>query len=353
MRHFTYTGLPARVVFGAGAATGLEAEVERLNVARALVLTTPAQAEQGHALVARLGKRAAGLFADARMHTPVEVTRQALARYRALNADGVVALGGGSTIGLGKAIALRTDAPQIVLPTTYAGSEMTPIIGETRDGEKVTRRSLKVLPETVIYDVEFTLSLPPRMTLTSGMNAVAHAVEALYAGEVNPVLSLMAEEGVARLVSALPKVLDAPDDLEARSDALMGAWLCAVCLGSGGIALHHKLCHVLGGAFDLPHAETHTAVLPHALAFNAPAIPEAMDRLRRATGSSDPARALYALAHRGGATMALGDLGMPRDGIAHAVAIALKNPYDNPRPLTADGLTALLESAWAGHRPET
>lgn len=352
MLHFIYTGLPARVVFGAGTVADVPEEAARLGIARALVVTTPAQAKAGQALVDRLGPRAAGLFAQARMHTPVEVTRDALARFRDLDADGVVALGGGSTIGLGKAIALRTDAPQIVLPTTYAGSEMTPIIGETRDGEKVTQRSLKVLPETVIYDVDFTLGLPARMTVTSGMNAIAHAVEALYAGAVNPVLSMMAEEGVARLVSALPTVLAAPADAAARSDALMGAWLCAVCLGSGGIALHHKLCHVLGGSFDLPHAETHTAILPHALAYNAPAIPDAMERLRRATGSADPARALHALARRGGAPMALGELGMPRDGIARAVDIALKNPYANPRPVTRDGLTALLETAWAGHQPE-
>lgn len=352
MDSFTYSGLPARVVFGSGTVGTLPSEVERLGMARALVLTTPPQADQGRQLVERLGTRAAGLFSGAAMHTPVEVTKAALSVYRDSRADGIVAIGGGSTIGLSKAIALRTDAPQVVLPTSYAGSEMTPILGETEAGEKTTQKTPKVLPETVIYDVDFTLTLPPAMTVTSGMNAIAHAVEALYAKEANPVLSLMAEEGIAKLFTALPRVAAEPQSLAARSDALYGAWLCAVCLGSGGVALHHKLCHVLGGSFDLPHAETHTIVLPHALAYNAPAIAKAMTHLSRATDSETPAAALYDAAKAGGASMALRDLGMPESGIDRAVAIALKAPYYNPRPLETEGLTRLLRAAWAGERPQ-
>ena len=200
--------------------------------------------------------------------------------------------------GLGKAIALRTDLPQIVLPTTYAGSEMTPILGETKDGVKTTQRTPKVLPEVVIYDVDLTLGLPPAIAATSGMNAMAHAVEALYAKDRNPVISLMAEEGIRSLARALPGIAEDPQDREARSDALYGAWLCGTCLGAVGMALHHKLCHVLGGAFDLPHAETHTIVLPHAVAYNASAAPDAMDRVARALGAETPHKACSTLAGR-------------------------------------------------------
>lgn len=351
MDAFTYTGLPARVIFGSGTTKRLPEEVERLGVTKALVLTTPPQSAQGQALIGLLADRAAGLFDGAAMHTPVEVTEAAMRVYEETGADGVVSIGGGSTIGLGKAIALRTDCPQAVLPTSYAGSEMTPIIGQTEGGRKTTQRTLRVLPETVIYDVDHTLTLPPLMTLTSAMNAIAHAVEALYAEEANPVLSLMAEDGIAKMCAALTRVQQAPQDIGVRSDALYGAWLCAICLGSGGVALHHKLCHVLGGSFDLPHAETHTIVLPHALAYNAPAVPHAMAALVRATGSNAPAAALYDLAKVGGAPMALRELGMPEEGIERAVEITLDNPYFNPRPLEADALRTLLLNTWAGHRP--
>src|SRR5690606_36197451 len=183
-----------------------------------------------------------------------------------------------------KAIALRTDLPQIAVPTTYAGSEMTPIIGETTGGKKTTQRTLKVLPETVIYDVELTLTLPQKLSATSGMNSIAHAVEALYAENRTPLISMMAEECIRAFGRALPKIVLRVDDREARSDALYGAWLGGACLGAVGMALHHKLCHVLGGSFELPHAETHTVVLPHALAYNAPVVPEAAERIARALG---------------------------------------------------------------------
>ncbi|SLN71152.1 Maleylacetate reductase [Roseivivax jejudonensis] len=352
MQNFTYTGLPARVLFGTGTTSLLPAEVERLACRKALVLTTEAQAALGRYLCDLLGPISAGLFPGAAMHTPVEVTDAAVIQYRDSGADCVVSIGGGSTIGLGKAIALRTDAPQIVLPTSYAGSEMTPIIGQTDGGKKTTQTTLKVLPETVIYDVTHTLTLPPLMTVTSGMNALAHAVEALYAEEANPVLSLMAEDGIAKLTEALERVRDTPQDTGARSDALYGAWLCAVCLGSGGVALHHKLCHVLGGSFDLPHAETHTVMLPHALAYNAPAVPDVMEALRRATGSQTPAAAFFDISSAAGAPTALRDLGMPEDGIERAVEIALDKPYYNPRDVDAEGLRSVFRAAWQGARPD-
>lgn len=348
---FVYTGLPARVVFGFGTIAALGEEVDALGLRRPLVLATPPQAQAAEDLAARLGARAAGVFAKAAMHTPVTVTNDALTVFRETGADGVVAIGGGSTIGLGKALALRTDCPQIAVPTTYAGSEMTPIIGQTEDGLKTTLKTSAVLPETVIYDVDFTMTLPAVMSVTSGINAIAHAVEALYAENANPVLSLMAQEGVAALVRALPVISDTPDDAAARYDALYGAWLCAVCLGSGGVALHHKLCHVLGGTFDLPHAETHSIVLPHALSYNAPAVGDAMAGLRRAVDSAAPAARLQDIVRGGGAPIALKDLGMPEDGIDRAVEITMANPYWNPRPLEREGIRRILDDAWRGARP--
>lgn len=352
MLPFVYEPLPARVIFGAGTMVQLGDEVERLGLKRVLVLATPAQRNEAERLAASLGQRTAGVFAGAVMHTPVAVTERAMAEVAALGADGVVSVGGGSTIGLGKAIALRRDLPQIVVPTTYAGSEMTPILGETHDGLKTTQRSPKILPETVIYDVDLTLTLPPQLSVTSGINAIAHAVEALYAPDGNPIVSLMAEEGIGALARALPAIIHEPSQREARSDALYGAWLCGACLGAVGMALHHKLCHVLGGAFDLPHAETHTVILPHAIAYNAASAPEAMRRIARALGADEAAAGVHDLARRLGAPLTLRDLGMPESGIEQATEIATRNPYPNPRPIERDAIRGLIARAWAGEAPQ-
>ena len=352
MQEFTYTANPGRVLFGDGKIAALAEEVSRLGLSRVLVLSTPQQERQARGVADALGGLCAGLFAGAVMHTPVAVTEQALRVVRETGADGIVAFGGGSTIGLAKAIALRTDLPQIAVPTTYAGSEMTPILGETEGGRKVTQSTSKVLPEVVIYDVALTLSLPPMLSGTSGINAIAHAVEALYAQSRNPIISLIAAEGIGALARALPRIAETPGDVAARSDAQYGAWLCGTCLGAVGMALHHKLCHTLGGTFELPHAETHTIILPHALAYNAPAVPDAIKRLRQALGADDPAAALYDLAGVVGAARALRDLGMPEGGIDRAVDLALANPYWNPRPLERDGIRNLLKRAWAGEPPQ-
>jgi alcohol dehydrogenase class IV len=352
---FLYSALPARVVFGSGTLSQVRGEVERLAIERALVLTTPSQVAHGRAVVDQLGARAVGVFAGAAMHTPVEVTATALARLRELGADGVIAIGGGSTIGLGKALAARTGVPQLAIPTTYAGSEMTPILGETEAGIKTTRRTLDVLPETVIYDIELTLDLPAALSATSGINAIAHAAEALYAADANPIHSLLAEQGIAALARALPAIAIDPRDRIARGDALYGAWLCATCLGAVGMALHHKLCHVLGGTFGLPHAETHTAILPHAVAYNAPAAPAAMVRIARALGglgTAGAAAGLYALAGAIGAPRSLAELGMPVDGLDRAAELATASPYANPRPIDRAQIRALLGRAFTGAAPQ-
>ncbi|WP_369818241.1 maleylacetate reductase [Novosphingobium sp. ST904] len=268
-----------------------------------------------------------------------------------MEADCLVAIGGGSTTGLGKAIALRTDLPQIVIPTTYAGSEATPILGETVEGRKTTQRSPRILPEIVLYDIDLTLTLPVELSITSGFNAIAHAAEALYAPNGNPLIDGLAEQGITAMCRALPLLRRQPVDASARSDALYGAWACGMCLGATDMGLHHKLCHTLGGAFDLPHAEMHTVLLPHTLAYNSSAVPDAMRRIAAAASVADAPQGLFDLQRKLGAPQSLEALGMPFDGIAEAARLATENAYRNPREITSAGIEKLLSRAFAGNRP--
>jgi maleylacetate reductase len=353
MRAFVFNAQPSRVVFGAGTLERLGEEIERLGAKRALVLSTPEQRASAEDIAARLGARAAGVYDKAVMHVPIEIAEAARAEAARVSADCCVAVGGGSTIGLGKAIALTSELPIVAIPTTFAGSEMTPIYGITAQGQKKTGRDPRVLPKTVIYDPHLLLTLPARTAGASGMNAIAHCVEALYAQDANPITSLMGEEGIRALASSLPTVVREPANLEARGEALYGAWLAGACLGQVGMALHHKLCHTLGGSFNLPHAETHTVILSHATAYNFDAAPEAMTRIARSLGSIDPAGALYDLARAIGAPVALKDIGMPRDGLERAARLATENPYYNPRPVAYEAILALLTAAYHGERPLT
>jgi maleylacetate reductase len=350
---FVYQANPSRVVFGAGALRHLAREIDALGARRALVLCTPEQVASAQRVADLLGERAAGVFAKAVMHVPIETARQARAEAARLDADCAVAIGGGSTTGLGKAIALDSGLPILAIPTTYAGSEMTPIYGITEAGLKKTGRDARVLPKTVLYDPELTLTLPVGLSVTSGLNAIAHAAEGLYAHDGNPVVALMAEEGIRALAKALPVLVRQPQDLDARSDALRGAWLCGTVLGQVAMGLHHKLCHTLGGTFNLPHAETHTVVLPHAMAYNATAAPAAMAAIARALGTDDGPRGLFELATRLGAPTALRSLGMPADGLDRVADLAVQTPYPNPRPLERAALRALLQRAFDGEPPQS
>jgi maleylacetate reductase len=351
-RAFTYQALPMRVLFGVGSVARLPEEVATLGLHRVLVLCGPEQEQTGHRIAAALGDRAAGVLAEARMHVPIEIAHRARDLAAELGADGCVAVGGGSAIGLGKAIALEHGLPVIAVPTTYAGSEMTPVWGLTENGEKRTGRDERVLPRSVLYDPELTVTLPAGLSATSGINAIAHSVEALYAPDATPIISLMAAEGVRALAGALPRVVADGSDLEARSEAQYGAWLCGSCLAATTMSLHHKLCHTLGGTLNLPHAQTHTVVLPHAVAYNAPAVPEAIAVLSAALGGiADPPTALWELAGTLGAPRSLRELGMAEADIPQIVDLALAKPYANPRPVTAEGLTALLTRAWRGDPP--
>ncbi len=351
MKPFLYTAQPARVVFGAGSLSQLAKEIDALGAKKALVLSTPEQRASAEMVATLLGPRAAGVFDRAVMHVPIETAREARELAKKLGADCAVAIGGGSTTGLGKAIALDSGLPILAIPTTYAGSEMTPIYGITEAGLKKTGRDLRVLPRTVIYDPELTLSLPVSLSVTSGINAIAHAAEGLYALDSNPIMDLMAEEGIAAIGRALPAIKKEASNMAARSDALYGAWLCGTVLGHVGMALHHKLCHTLGGSFNLPHAETHTIVLPHALAYNAKEAPQAMQRIARALGGASAAQAVYDLAKNNGAPVALKDIGMQEADLDKACDIALQNQYPNPRPLERAAIRQLFQDAFEGARP--
>ena len=351
VRDFIFEARLPRVVFGAGALRRLPDEMAALGLTRALVLSTPGQRALGERVAALLGDRAVGVFAGAAMHVPVASARAACAEARRLGADSAVAVGGGSTTGLGKAVALETSLPLVAVPTTYAGSEMTTMYGLTDAGTKTTGRDPRVLPRTVVYDPELSAALPFAITVVSLLNAIAHAAEGLYAPDRNPLVDAIAEEGIRIAAGALPRLQRDPRDIEARGDALVAAWLCGTVMGSITVGLHHKLCHTLGGSFDLPHAEVHAVVLPQAMAYNAPAAAAAMARIARALQAPSAPAGLFDLGRAHGAPTSLAQIGMRAADLDRAADLAVKNQYPNPRPLERGAIRALLQRAFDGTRP--
>jgi maleylacetate reductase len=350
-RPFVFPGLTTRVVFGHGTLAHVPDEVARLGHSRVLVLSTPHQRAEAEALAETLGSSAAGVFAGATMHTPVDVTDQAIAAFEGASADCVVSLGGGSTTGLGKAIAVRTGADQIAVPTTYAGSEMTDILGETAGGEKTTRRDPAIRPEVVVYDVDLTLSLPVALTVTSALNAIAHAMEGFYAPDRHPVTEALSREAMVAFRDALPVLIADPKNAEARAKALYAAWGCSLTLGHVTMALHHKLAHVLGGSFGLPHAETHAVLLPHTTAYNEPAVGDLLAPIADTFGHRAAGRGLWHFAKAVNAPLRLADLGLTESDLDRAADIATRNPYANPRPISRAGIRQLLQQAFDGECP--
>lgn len=337
-----------RVLFGIKISDTIVNELERIGSNRALVLSTPEQSDMAASLAKTIGKGAVGTFTQATMHTPVNVTVEAIAYAKSIGADAVVSVGGGSTIGLGKAIVFNTGLPHIAVPTTYAGSEATPILGQTENGVKTTQSDPKILPNVILYDPELTASLPTAMTVTSALNAIAHAAEGLYAKERTAQLTELGLKGIRAFVDGLPGVLENPFDLKSREQTQYGAWACGTVLGMVGMALHHKLCHTLGGTLNLSHADTHAIILPHAIAYNEVAVPELLAPLAEILNSKSPSQGLWEFANQMGAPLALSDLGVKEGDIEKVVSIASKNPYWNPREITEQGLRVLLLDAMNG-----
>ncbi|TCK26723.1 maleylacetate reductase [Pseudonocardia endophytica] len=352
LQRFVHEALPMRVRFGAGSVSELPEEIDLLGLERVVVLCSPEQTDTAEMVAGILGDRCVGILPHARMHVPRDAATDTRESVERGDAQGCVAVGGGSAVGLGKAIALTTDLPVVALPTTYAGSEMTPIWGLTENGVKRTGRDRRVLPRAVVYDPELTISLPAALSVVSGINAVAHAVEGLYAPDSTPILDLMAAEGTRALLASLPRLVENGTDLSARAEALSGAWLCGAVLGATTMSLHHKICHVLGGMLDLPHAPTHTVVLPHVLAYNAPAGSRAVDAVAGALGgSARPPGDLWTFIGDLGGPRSLRELGMNEGDVAAVAEATVQQSYANPRTVTTSEVGELLHRAWSGAPP--
>jgi alcohol dehydrogenase class IV len=333
MRAFSYDQSAVRVIFGAGAIELLHEELDRLTVTRPLFISTPGRRNDAERNAQNLTCMTASVYAEAVMHVPIETLHAAFDAAKRHQADSIIAFGGGSAIDTSKAVGLELSIPVVAIPTTYGGSEVTPFYGYTEDGIKKGKRDRNMLPKSVIYDPALTISLPANVSGPSGMNAIAHCVEGLYAKNANPVMSLLAAEGIRVLSRTLPIVVKEPTNMEARSDALYGAWLAGMVLGSVGMAVHHNISHVLGGSFSLTHADVHTVILPHATAFNRNAAPEAMRIIAEALGSEDAAQGLYDLELRLGTPTSLQQLGMPKDQLDRAANLVVEHAYYNPRPV--------------------
>ncbi|MGW1564197.1 maleylacetate reductase [Streptomyces sp. NPDC002144] len=348
---FLHETLPQRVVFAPGdAPSAVATEVAALKATRVMLIAAPAEA----ALVDRVGADlpVAVRHDEVVMHVPVDVADRARKAAAEGSVDALVCVGGGSTTGLAKAVALTTGLPIVAVPTTYAGSEATNVWGLTEGEVKTTGVDPRVLPRSIVYDASLLLGLPVEMSVASGLNALAHCVDSMWGPRADPIDRALAGEGIRGMAQGLPAVAAEPTGLEGREQTLYGAYLAGVAFASAGSGMHHKICHVLGGMFNLPHAQTHAVVLPHVLAFNAPAVPETERRMAEAFGAPTAVEGLAALRAALDAPRALRDYGMPEDAIARAVPPVLAAiPAGNPTPVTERNLTALLRAAWEGSDP--
>ncbi|TDP94850.1 maleylacetate reductase [Labedaea rhizosphaerae] len=345
---FDHDTLAQRVRFGSGlAAANLAAEAEALGAARLMVISSPSSRAVATRIAADVP--VAHWHDEVVMHVPVEVASRARAAAAAHEVDALVSVGGGSATGLAKAVALTTGLPIVAVPTTYAGSEATSVWGLTENARKTTGTDPRVLPRTIVYDAALTVGLPVELSVASGLNALAHCVDTMWAPRTDPINQALAAEGIRALHIGLPAVTADPAGLDGREHALYGAHLAAVAFASAGSGLHHKICHVLGGMFDLPHAQTHAVVLPHVLAFNAPSAPSAERRIAAAFDAPSAVDGLAQLRAQLDAPRALRDYGMPAAGIdAAAAAVLAAVPAGNPTPVTLENLTTLLRAAWEG-----
>jgi maleylacetate reductase len=348
MRAFTYDALAGRVVFGNGVVSQVAEEIDRLQKKRALLIVTGSAARLVPRLTERLGERLAGVFNEVVQHIPASTVEKALATAVDTSTDCIVTVGGGSAVGLGKALSLKIDAPIIAIPTTFSGSEMTPIYGITSEGHKRTGRDMRVLPHTVIYDPELIYSLPPSIAASSGMNALAHCAEAFYGKLASPITDLLAEEGSRALAQGLTGIVQNPQNHESYDLALYGAYLAGTVLAVVGTGLHHRICHILGGHYNLPHAETHAVMLPYVISYNYKAAPVAMARLARALEAEDAVKGCFDLVARLNTPRSLADLGLAEDSLAEATRLVVESQTWNPRPVMFNDIEQLFQAAYHG-----
>ena len=356
MEPFEFVGLPSRAIFGAGKIETLKDEIEALGASRALICCSPGRTETVKELTSTLGKLSAGICARALPFTPFEAAEEGRHMATETKADCLISYGGGNAVGFAKAIALELDIPIIAVATTLSGSETTALQGIIKDGKRVQNASPRMQARTLIYDPELTIEVPMEVLIPSGMNSMAHAVGAMVADNGNPVSRLCAQEGIRTMSSALRQMVKDPHDLDARNSAFYGAWLNAntLKLAPGGVNVHHKLCHVLGGGFGLPHAEVHTVILPHSTAYNSKAVPQAMQGISAALGdeTGDTAGSLYDLERDIGAPTSLRDVGLAENALDEvADQVATDSYYSNPCPIEREAIRELLENAWHGKRP--
>lgn len=287
---------------------------------------------------------------EVEQHVPAARAADAVDQARRSSCDAVVSIGGGSATGLAKIVALRVGLPVVAVPTTFAGSEATSVWGLTEDGAKTTGTDPVVLPKAVVYDATLFAELPRELAIASGLNAVAHAVDGFWAPHTDPINRALGTEGLAALIPAL-RALHRGGGQAAVEETLFGAYLAALAFASAGSGLHHKICHVLGGRFRLPHAEMHAVVLAYVVAFNAPPAPDAARRISSAFDGAAPGEALDAFRRELGATASLGDLGLRHSDVPEAAQLVLAAlPAAGPRPVTPPDVEQILHAAIAGDR---
>ena len=343
---FAYGTHDVRVVFGPGRLATLSQELDRAGLGNVMLLTTQSRADERQRVVGLLGDRLAGTYTGAKLHVPVSVIADAHKTLAECQPQALLSFGGGSAIGLGKALAFDTKLPLAAIPTTYSGSEMTAVWGNSEEGIKRTFRNREVAPRLVLYDPDLTYGLSHRVTAASGMNAIAHCIEAEYSPEQGPVTSFFALEGARQIAAGLHVLAESPGDEVARGRALLGAHYAGRALDMTSMGLEHKLAHMLG-SLGLDHAEAHAAIVPWVTAWNAPNSPDAMPRLAEALGSDGASEALRALARRL-RIRTLADLGFTATDIPEVVGKVLALKFPNPRPVDADGVRWILERAMVG-----
>ena len=354
MKNFIHNSLPARVIFGIGTIASLGEEIVRLGAQKALFCCTPGREKETENLITPLNNISAGLCPIAEQYVPLPMVEEGRRIAKQRKADCVVSYGGGTSVGLAKAIALELEVPVVCAVTTFSGSETTNLQAILTDGLRVGYKSDWMLPRTIIYDPETAMGVPLSIMIPSGVNAIAHGVEACYAQGATPVNSLIASEGIGAMASALKRLASGQDNTESRGDGLYGAWLCGTSLGSAGVALHHKFAHVIGSTFDLEHSMAHTVALPYSVAYTTPGAPEAMRMIATALGAThkSAASALFELNQTIGAPTSLKEIGMPEDGIEKAAKMIADAPYPNPVPIEFDPILSMIEDAWHGRAPK-